>query len=278
MSLCNLTIAPSSIFPVHAPLVDLIRGGAITQIYTAHASTRWRTWSRPECCPGRRSCRRTRTRTISRGIGIADRRSLHRHAGRRRLRQYERCHGAGPMRTARLCGCRRSIRETSRRGPRQLVPYPSCPVAISRERVDIVVAVQSIWDASRIVSGTTTITEDRRGFEIVSVASPIIKAAGLLHDGFSFQTGADGTSLAVAKFVQRRCNLRRSLAASRPAASPGKSLECSSSVCFVRCSTRNASICARCSPNATMPRINRCPRRNMRIRHRAARCSIDSML
>lgn len=38
MGLCNLTIAPNSIFPVHAPLVDLIRRGVITQIYTAYAS------------------------------------------------------------------------------------------------------------------------------------------------------------------------------------------------------------------------------------------------
>jgi len=38
MGLRNLTIAPSSIFPVHAPLVDLIRHGVITQIYTEYAS------------------------------------------------------------------------------------------------------------------------------------------------------------------------------------------------------------------------------------------------
>jgi len=81
--------------------------------------------------------------------------------------------------------------------------------------VDFVVPVDSIGDAARIVSGTTRITEDPVGLDIAKSAVRIIEAAGLLEDGFSFQTGAGGVSLAVARFVEdamRRCRVKGSFA------------------------------------------------------------------
>jgi citrate lyase subunit alpha/citrate CoA-transferase len=62
--------------------------------------------------------------------------------------------------------------------------------------------VPRIGDAALIVSGTTRVTEDAVGLDIASTAAEVLSAAGLIVDGFSFQTGAGGVSLAVAKFVQ----------------------------------------------------------------------------
>lgn len=83
-----------------------------------------------------------------------------------------------------------------------LVPYPACPIEISQEQVDIVVAVPSIGDAVGIVSGTTRPTAEPVGLVIAARAAQVIAASGLLRDGFSFQTGAGGVSLAAAVDVR----------------------------------------------------------------------------
>jgi citrate lyase subunit alpha/citrate CoA-transferase len=83
-----------------------------------------------------------------------------------------------------------------------LVAYPACPAEIRQDVVDFVVAVPRIGDASQIVSGTTRVTEDPVGLDIASTAAKILAAGRLVVDGFSFQTGAGGVSLAVARYVQ----------------------------------------------------------------------------
>jgi len=79
-----------------------------------------------------------------------------------------------------------------------LVPFPACPIQISQVFVDYVVQVESIGDPAGIVSGTTKITKDPVALIIARRAAEVIKASGLVKDGMSFQTGAGGTSLAVA--------------------------------------------------------------------------------
>ncbi len=85
-----------------------------------------------------------------------------------------------------------------------LVPYPACPIAIGQECVDFVVVLPSIGEAAGIVSGTTRPTGEAAGLAIAALAARVIEAAGLLADGFSFQTGAGGISLAAAAEVRRR--------------------------------------------------------------------------
>ncbi len=85
-----------------------------------------------------------------------------------------------------------------------LVPYPASPVSISQSDVDYVVAIDSLGDPKKIVSTTTRVTRDPAGLLIARYAAEVIEAAGLLKDGFSFQTGAGGTSLAVADAVKRK--------------------------------------------------------------------------
>ena len=83
-----------------------------------------------------------------------------------------------------------------------LVPYPMQDWSISENYVDYVVSVESIGDPKGIVSGTTKITRDPVGLVMASHAAKVIEASGLLKDGFSFQTGAGGASLAAAKFLK----------------------------------------------------------------------------
>ena len=83
-----------------------------------------------------------------------------------------------------------------------LVPYPLSDYSISEEYVDYVVEVSEIGDPKGIVSGTTKITRDPVGLIMASHAVKVIEASGLLKDGFSFQTGAGGASLAAAKFLK----------------------------------------------------------------------------
>ena len=83
-----------------------------------------------------------------------------------------------------------------------LVPYPLQDWSISESYVDYVVTVDAIGDPKGIVSGTTQITRDPVGLVMASYAAKVIEASGLLQDGFSFQTGAGGASLAAAKFLK----------------------------------------------------------------------------
>ena len=83
-----------------------------------------------------------------------------------------------------------------------LVPYPLADFSIAENYVDYVVQVDAIGDPRGIVSGTTKITRDPVGLVMAQYAAKVIDASGLLKDGFSFQTGAGGASLAAAKFLK----------------------------------------------------------------------------
>ena len=80
----------------------------------------------------------------------------------------------------------------------ELVPYPFYDFSIPETQVDYVVKVDSIGDPAGIVSSTTQITRDPVGLRIAGYAAVCIHRSGLLRDGFSFQTGAGRASLAAA--------------------------------------------------------------------------------
>ena len=96
-----------------------------------------------------------------------------------------------------------------------LVPYPLQGWSIPEIYVNTVVRVDAIGNPQGIVSGTTKITRDPVGLVMAERAVEVIRHSGLLKDGFSFQTGAGGASLAAAKFlmdVMVRENIRGSFA------------------------------------------------------------------
>ena len=83
-----------------------------------------------------------------------------------------------------------------------LVPYPLTERSIDATDIDYVVPVEAIGDPAGIVSGTTKITRDPVGLVMAETAARVIQASGLLKDGFSFQTGAGGATLAAAKYLK----------------------------------------------------------------------------
>ena len=83
-----------------------------------------------------------------------------------------------------------------------LVPYPLTNFSISETYVDFVVQIEKIGNPAGIVSGTTRITRDPVGLLMADYAARTIRHSGLLKDGFSFQTGAGGASLAAARYLK----------------------------------------------------------------------------
>jgi citrate lyase subunit alpha/citrate CoA-transferase len=82
-----------------------------------------------------------------------------------------------------------------------LVPFPCLPWQIQGNNVDVVVEMESIGDPAKIVSGTTRITQSPDRRRIAELAARFCAAAGIMRDGFSFQAGAGGTTLAFALYL-----------------------------------------------------------------------------
>lgn len=83
------------------------------------------------------------------------------------------------------------------------MPYPLCGWSIPEIYVDYVVAVDAIGDPAGIVSGTTRMTRNPVAITIAQTAARVIGQLRLLKDGFSFQTGAGGASLATAMYLEK---------------------------------------------------------------------------
>jgi citrate lyase subunit alpha / citrate CoA-transferase len=77
-----------------------------------------------------------------------------------------------------------------------LVEFPCVPWQIQGNNVDCVVEVDSIGDPSKIVSGTTRITRSPDRLRIAEQVAQLVRDAGILREGFSFQAGAGGIALA----------------------------------------------------------------------------------
>lgn len=85
-----------------------------------------------------------------------------------------------------------------------LVPFPCVPWQIQGNNVDYVVNIDSLGDASKIVSGTTEITKSPDRLLIAEYVARFIDEAGIMKDGFSFQAGSGGTNLAFVLFLKER--------------------------------------------------------------------------
>ena len=195
----DITIAASSLFPIHEPLVEYMERGIVTGIFTNYMSG-------------------AVADAVSKGK-LKRPAIMMTHGGRSRAIESGDLHidvafVAAPtadcygningVKGRAACGALGYAVEDAMFGDKvvaitdNLVPYPACPIEISQMYVDYVVEIDSIGDPKGIVSGTTKITNDPVGLKIAKMTAEIIKATGYLKDGMSFQTGAGGTSLAVA--------------------------------------------------------------------------------
>ena len=92
-----------------------------------------------------------------------------------------------------------------------LVDFPCIPWQIQGNYVDQVVVVDKIGNPEEIVSGTTKITRSPDRLYLAELTARFCDAAGIIRDGFSFQSGAGGTSLAVGEYfrdIMRKNNIK----------------------------------------------------------------------
>ena len=204
MGLRDIGIASSSVHPVHAELIPYIRKGVITRIETGVNGIIGELVSKGELdCPIVVRSHGGRARSIISGEIVIDAAFIAAPC----CDITGNLNGvAGPS----ACGSLGYAHTDARYAKKviavtdHLVPFPAAPISISQSDVDYVVQVDSLGDPKKIVSTTTRVTRDPAGLLIAKYAAEVIEASGLLKDGFSFQTGAGGTSLAVADQVRRK--------------------------------------------------------------------------
>ncbi len=198
----DLVWFPSASFPCHAPVVDLMERGVVHHIEGSMNG------------PLGDYCSRGKMR----GLGV-----LRSHGGRWQAIQDGEVHVdiaviaapcADPFGNANgahgpsACGSLGFAVADSIYADRvivvtdHLVPFPCIPWQIQGNNVDFVVEVDSIGDPEKIVSGTTRITRSPDRLRIAELVARFIRAAGIMRDGFSFQAGAGGISLAFVAFLR----------------------------------------------------------------------------
>ena len=83
-----------------------------------------------------------------------------------------------------------------------MVPFPCVPWQIQGNHVDYTVVVEKVGNPEKIISGTTQITKSPDRLLLAEMTAKFCEVAGIIKDGFSFQTGAGGTSLSVGEYFK----------------------------------------------------------------------------
>ncbi|WP_067140577.1 citrate lyase subunit alpha [Oceanivirga salmonicida] len=95
-----------------------------------------------------------------------------------------------------------------------LVKFPNLPASIDQTLVDCVCVIDEIGDPKKIVSGAIRFSDNPRDLLIAKNAVKAIVNSGYFKDGFVYQTGAAGASLAVTKLLKEEMikkNIKASL-------------------------------------------------------------------
>ncbi|EEQ12199.1 Citrate lyase alpha chain [Yersinia mollaretii ATCC 43969] len=213
MGFKNLRLASSSLSDCHSPLVDHIRNGVVSEIYTS-------------------GLRGPLAEEVSRGL-LSKPVQVHSHGGRVNLIESGEltidvafigvpacdefgntngfsgnacCGSLGYARVdAEYAGCVVLLTEA-------LVAYPHHPASITQDQVDLIVQVKKVGDADKIGADTTRMTSNPRELLIARRAADVIAGSGYFVDGFSLQTGTGGASLAVTRFLEDKM-VRRNITA-----------------------------------------------------------------
>ena len=202
LGLRDIKIASSSVHPIHSEIIPFIRKGVITGLECGVNGMIGELISKGELdCPVVVRSHGGRARALITGEVVVDAAFLAAPC----CDDYGNFNGfSGPS----ACGslgyampdsvhARKVVAVTD-----HLVPYPAVPISIPQTVVDFVVPVEHLGDPAKIVSTTTRVTTDPIGLQIAKHAALVIEASGLMKDGFSFQTGTGGISLAVADHVR----------------------------------------------------------------------------
>lgn len=200
----NLTLAPSSLLNCHDPLVEHIKNGVITQIYTS-------------------GLRGKLAEAVSNGL-LPKPVQIHSHGGRVDLIQKgelkidvaflgvsccDELGNANGTHGKAFCGslgyakvdaeyARKVVLLTE-----EIVPsYPNSPISISQDRVDLIVKLDEVGDPALIGSGATRVTKDPRDLLIARLAAEVVEHSGYFNQDFSIQTGSGAASLAATSFLE----------------------------------------------------------------------------
>ena len=205
MGIKNLTLASSSLASVHDPLIDHIKNGVVTQIYTS-------------------GLRSKLGEAISKGL-MKKPVQIHSHGGRVHLvksgelnidvaflgvpvidkfgnatghKGRSKCGSLGyAMTDARYAKYVVAISE-------RLENYPSFPASITQDQVDSIVLVDEVGDSSQIGEGATRMTSNPKELLLARRAAKVIVNSGLFKNGYSLQTGTGGASLATTIFLSEK--------------------------------------------------------------------------
>ncbi len=199
----NIKIAATSIFPCHEILVDLFEDGTVTKVYTSYVSgpvaKAISQGKVKEVCV--LSTHGGRPRSILRGELNIDVAFIAAPA----VDEMGNLSGSEGPSSCGVLGY--AVADAyAAQAVVAITDYTAKTInkpEIPGHLVDYVVKVDSIGDPRGIVSGTTKITKDPVGLKIARDAAVLIKHSGLFENGFSFQTGAGGVSLAVASEVKK---------------------------------------------------------------------------
>lgn len=83
-----------------------------------------------------------------------------------------------------------------------LVEFPNFPPSIEAIDVDYVVVVDEIGNPKKIASAAARLSQDPRDLMMAESCVKVMSATPYFKDGFSFQTGAGGPSLAANRFLE----------------------------------------------------------------------------
>ena len=203
MGVKGITVACSSLFPVHEHLVQHIRSGVITGIDTDYMSGPLARAVTEGLLPTPVMFRSHggRPRAIGEGsLGI----DIAVIAAPAVDRMGNITGTQGPS----ACGSLGYAMPDGRHAARviavtdHVVENGLDRVSITHDQVDHVVVVDSIGDPAGIVSGSISLTRDPVALAIARNAQAVIRASGLLKNGFCYQTGAGGASLAASLFLR----------------------------------------------------------------------------
>ncbi len=203
MGIKNLTLASSSIANVHEPLIGHIQNGVITNITSSGlrdklgAAISHGLMENPVVIRSHGG----RARAIEKGdihINVA-------FLGAPSSDLYGNANGSHGKATCGSLGYAKVDAEFADKViiiTDNLVPYPNTPISIPQNQVDYVVVVDEIGDPNGIAKGATRITSNPKELLIAENASKVITASPYYKDGFSFQAGTGGSTLAVARSLR----------------------------------------------------------------------------
>jgi len=205
MGFKNLTLASSSLLNCHDPLIEHIKNGVITQIYTS-------------------GLRGKLAEAVSNGL-MERPVQIHSHGGRVHLIQtgelkidvaflgvaccdeFGNANGSHGKLNCGSLGYAKVDAQYARQVvllTQEIVAFPNHPISISQDRVDLIVKLEEVGDPSLISTGAARVTRNPRELLIARRAADVIEHSGYFNDGFSMQTGSGAASTAATRFLEER--------------------------------------------------------------------------